>query len=187
VAASVTIGVPMAPQATARVRDQIQHRRLERPESESTMTAPAIATGVPNPDVPSIIAPNEKAMSKHLKTAVERNVNDRFLHDLELSGDHRHRVEEHPAEDIQMMPRKPGERAERKRRHRRPSGHPEAHSTRQERGDDAVERGVGRRDARCFTPRASRMWDGGYEYQEDAQRDRVRRCRQQHVTQRVKF
>ena len=32
-----------------------------------TITAPAIATGVPKPDVPSMIAPNENAISTHCR------------------------------------------------------------------------------------------------------------------------
>ena len=65
-AASVTIGVPMAPHATGAVLA----RRLSTADWKGlkprpTMTAPAMATGVPKPEVPSIIAPNENAISTH--------------------------------------------------------------------------------------------------------------------------
>src|SRR5215471_16128994 len=56
-AASVTMGVPIAPQATGAVfasRFSTADWKGEKPSP--TMTAPAIATGVPNPDVPSMIA-----------------------------------------------------------------------------------------------------------------------------------
>jgi len=60
----VTIGVPIAPHATgavlaSRLRTADWNGRKPRP----TITAPAIATGVPKPEVPSMIAPNENAMS----------------------------------------------------------------------------------------------------------------------------
>ena len=72
-AASVTIGVPIAPQATGavfarRFNTADWNGRKPRP----TITAPAIATGVPKPEVPSIMAPNEKAMS----TACRRRSNE---------------------------------------------------------------------------------------------------------------
>ena len=62
-AASVTIGVPIAPHATGavfarRFRTADWNGRKPRP----TMTAPAIATGVPKPEVPSMMAPKEKAI-----------------------------------------------------------------------------------------------------------------------------
>jgi hypothetical protein len=64
-AASVTIGVPIAPQATGavfarRFRTADWNGRKPRP----TMTAPAIATGVPKPEVPSMIAPKENAIRR---------------------------------------------------------------------------------------------------------------------------
>src|SRR5664279_4495338 len=62
-AASVTIGVPMAPQATGAVLA----RRLRTADWKGlkpnpTITAPAMATGVPKPEVPSMMAPKEKAI-----------------------------------------------------------------------------------------------------------------------------
>ena len=62
-AASVTIGVPIAPHATGAVlarRFSTADWKGEKPRP--TMTAPAMATGVPKPEVPSMIAPKEKAM-----------------------------------------------------------------------------------------------------------------------------
>ncbi len=59
------MGVPIAPHATGAVlasRFSTADWKGEKPRP--TMTAPAIATGVPKPDVPSMIAPNEKAISK---------------------------------------------------------------------------------------------------------------------------
>src|ERR1700688_4740278 len=65
-AASVTIGVPIAPHATGAVLA----RRFSTADwnglnPRPTITAPAIATGVPKPEVPSMIAPNENAISTH--------------------------------------------------------------------------------------------------------------------------
>jgi len=57
-----------------------------------TITAPAIATGVPKPDVPSMIAPERERDQNALQAPVEGDVDDRFLDDLELAGGHCHRV-----------------------------------------------------------------------------------------------
>ena len=40
------------------------HRDQQGVKPRPTITAPAIATGVPKPEVPSMMAPNEKAISK---------------------------------------------------------------------------------------------------------------------------
>src|SRR5580765_1723261 len=65
-AASVTIGVPIAPHATGAVlASRFSTADWNGRKPIPTMTAPAIATGVPNPDVPSMIAPNENAISTH--------------------------------------------------------------------------------------------------------------------------
>ncbi len=58
------MGVPMAPHATgavlaSRFRTADWKGRKPRP----TITAPAMATGVPKPEVPSMMAPKEKAIS----------------------------------------------------------------------------------------------------------------------------
>src|SRR6185503_15552549 len=64
-AASVTIGVPIAPNATGAVLAiRLSTADWNGLKPSPTMIAPAIATGVPNPEVPSMIAPNENAMSK---------------------------------------------------------------------------------------------------------------------------
>src|SRR5262245_33883515 len=64
-AASVTIGVPIAPNATGAVLAiRLSTAAWNGLKPSPTMIAPAIATGVPNPEVPSMIAPNENAMSK---------------------------------------------------------------------------------------------------------------------------
>ena len=58
------MGVPIAPQATGAVlasRFRTADWKGEKPRP--TMTAPAMATGVPKPEVPSMMAPNEKAIS----------------------------------------------------------------------------------------------------------------------------
>ena len=62
------MGVPIAPHATgavfaSRFSTADWNGRNPRP----TITAPAIATGVPKPDVPSMIAPNENAISTHCR------------------------------------------------------------------------------------------------------------------------
>src|SRR6478736_7348611 len=65
-AASVTIGVPMAPQATGAVlARRFRTADWKGLNPRPTITAPAMATGVPNPDVPSMMAPNEKAIRMH--------------------------------------------------------------------------------------------------------------------------
>jgi len=63
-AASVTIGVPIAPNATGAVLAiRFSTEAWNGLNPRPTMIAPAIATGVPNPEVPSMIAPNENAIS----------------------------------------------------------------------------------------------------------------------------
>src|SRR6185295_4941011 len=55
---SVTIGVPIAPNATGAVLAiRFSTADWNGLNPRPTMIAPAIATGVPNPDVPSMIAP----------------------------------------------------------------------------------------------------------------------------------
>jgi hypothetical protein len=57
------MGVPIAPYATGAVlasRFRTADWKGENPSP--TMTAPAMATGVPKPEVPSMMAPKEKAM-----------------------------------------------------------------------------------------------------------------------------
>ncbi len=64
-AASVTIGVPIAPHATGAVfASRFRTADWNGLKPRPTITAPAIATGVPNPEVPSMIAPKENAMSR---------------------------------------------------------------------------------------------------------------------------
>ena len=63
-AASARIGVPMAPNATGAVlamSDRLPASSAGKPRP--TSSAAEIATGVPNPQAPSMNAPNEKAMS----------------------------------------------------------------------------------------------------------------------------
>ena len=71
------------------------------------MTAPAIATGVPKPDVPSMIAPNENAISTHCR----RRSNDMWTIDsLTISNLPVSTVIVYrsiAATTIQMMPRRP--------------------------------------------------------------------------------
>src|SRR5438105_10793964 len=58
-----TIGLPMAPQATGAVlASRLSTADWNGANPRPTIIAPAIATGVPNPLVPSMIAPNEKAI-----------------------------------------------------------------------------------------------------------------------------
>jgi hypothetical protein len=67
-AANVTIGVPMAPHATGAVlASRLRTADWKGLNPRPTITAPAMATGVPNPDVPSMIAPNEKAIRTHCR------------------------------------------------------------------------------------------------------------------------
>jgi hypothetical protein len=62
----VTIGVPIAPQATGAVlASRFSTADWNGLNPSPTITAPAIATGVPKPEVPSMIAPNENAISTH--------------------------------------------------------------------------------------------------------------------------
>src|ERR1039457_2829268 len=64
-AASVTIGVPIAPQATGAVfARRFSTADWNGLKPRPTMTAPAIATGVPKPEVPSMIAPKENAIRR---------------------------------------------------------------------------------------------------------------------------
>ena len=61
--ASVTIGVPIAPHATGAVlANRFSTAAWNGEKPRPTMTAPAMATGVPKPDVPSMTAPNENAI-----------------------------------------------------------------------------------------------------------------------------
>ena len=84
----MTIGVPIAPHATGAVlASRFSTAAWNGEKPRPTMTAPAMATGVPKPDVPSMIAPNENAIRMHLDAPVERDVGDRLLDDLELPGD----------------------------------------------------------------------------------------------------
>src|SRR6266446_2897784 len=99
------------------------------------MTAPAIATGVPKPEVPSMIAPNEG------------DVDDRFLDDLELPGDHGHRVEKHRRDDDPDDAEEPRQTSEHECRYRGDERHPEDQAGDQERGQNAVERGIWRGQA----------------------------------------
>src|SRR5438445_621602 len=63
-----TIGLPMAPQATGAVlASRLSTADWNGANPRPTIIAPAIATGVPNPLVPSMIAPNEKAISRHCR------------------------------------------------------------------------------------------------------------------------
>ena len=63
------------------------------------MTAPAMATGVPKPDVPSMMAPKEKAMrSTWSRRSKEMWTMDSFTIS-NLPGDDGHRVEEHGRQD----------------------------------------------------------------------------------------
>ena len=56
----------MAPHATGAVlASRFKTADWNGRKPKPTMTAPAIATGVPNPEVPSMIAPNENAISTH--------------------------------------------------------------------------------------------------------------------------
>ena len=67
-AASVTMGVPIAPHATGAVlARRFRTADWKGLNPRPTITAPAIATGVPKPEVPSMMAPNENAMSTHCK------------------------------------------------------------------------------------------------------------------------
>ena len=62
----MTIGVPMAPQATGAVlASRFSTADWNGLKPRPTITAPAIATGVPKPEVPSMMAPNENAISTH--------------------------------------------------------------------------------------------------------------------------
>src|ERR1019366_1395279 len=64
-AASVTIGVPIGPHATGAVfARRFRTADWKGLNPRPTMTAPAIATGVPKPEVPSMIAPKENAMRR---------------------------------------------------------------------------------------------------------------------------
>jgi hypothetical protein len=111
-AASVTIGVPIAP------RDR--HWRAEprgalddRSEGEGDQ--------------------------QHLEAAVEGDVDDRFLHDLELPRDDRHRVEEHRREHDPDDPEQARERPEGEGRHRRADGHSEGDARDEQRRDHGIE------------------------------------------------
>ena len=147
------------------------------------MTAPAMATGVPKPDVPSMIAPNENAISTHLQAPVERDVGDRLLDDLELPGDDGHRVQEHRADDDPDDSEKSRQRPERERRERRrPTGMRNTRQRDQERGDDAGERGA--RARRCpgvALPLASRLRVQRDEVQQRQDRHRRQQRRQHHA------
>ena len=56
----------MAPQATGAVlARRFRTADWKGLNPRPTITAPAIATGVPKPEVPSMIAPNENAISTH--------------------------------------------------------------------------------------------------------------------------
>src|SRR5215471_4865076 len=107
-AASVTIGAPIAPQATGAVlASRLRTADWNGLNPRPTMTAPAIATGVPKPDVPSMIAPNEKAISTHCS----RRSNEMWTIDsLTISNLPETTVIVYrniAASTIQMMPRKP--------------------------------------------------------------------------------
>ena len=57
------MGVPMAPQATGAVLAiRLRTADWKGLKPRPTMTAPAMATGVPKPEVPSMMAPKENAM-----------------------------------------------------------------------------------------------------------------------------
>ncbi len=59
------MGVPMAPQATGAVlAKRLSTADWKGLKPRPTITAPAMATGVPKPEVPSMIAPKEKAISR---------------------------------------------------------------------------------------------------------------------------
>src|SRR5919202_150657 len=61
-----TIGLPIAPQATGAVlASRFSTADSKGAKPRPTIMAPAMATGVPKPLVPSMIAPNEKAISRH--------------------------------------------------------------------------------------------------------------------------
>src|SRR5512137_1430685 len=59
------MGVPMAPQATGAVLAmRFRTADWKGLNPSPTITAPAIATGVPKPEVPSMMAPKEKAIRR---------------------------------------------------------------------------------------------------------------------------
>src|SRR5690349_7554724 len=107
-AASVTIGVPIAPHATGAVlARRFRTADWKGLNPKPTITAPAIATGVPKPEVPSMIAPNENAIS----TLCRRRSNEIWMMDSFTISNlpvttvivYRNIA----ARTIQMMPRKP--------------------------------------------------------------------------------
>ena len=73
-----------------------------------------MATGVPNPEVPSMMAAERECDQHALQSPIEGDVDDRFLDDLELAADDAHGVEKHHRQKIQMMPRKPDSTPSRK-------------------------------------------------------------------------
>ena len=59
------MGVPMAPYATGAVlARRFSTADWKGGKPRPTITAPAMATGVPKPDVPSMMAPKEKAIRR---------------------------------------------------------------------------------------------------------------------------
>src|SRR6266550_2753076 len=107
-AASVTIGVPIAPQATGAVlASRFSTADWNGLKPSPTITAPAIATGVPKPDVPSMMAPNENAISTHCS----RRSNEMWTMDSFTTSNFPDTTlivyRNIAARTIQMMPRNP--------------------------------------------------------------------------------
>ena len=99
-AASVRIGVPIAPNATGAVlamSDSPAAYSGVNPRPISS--AEQIATGVPNPDAPSMNAPNENATSSAWMRRSARQTAHRVLDDLELPGRDGQAVEKDRVED----------------------------------------------------------------------------------------
>ena len=99
-AASVRIGVPIAPKATGAVLAMSDSPAAYSGVKPSPISsAEQIATGVPNPDAPSMNAPNENATSSAWMRRSRRQPPDRCLEDLELPGLDRQAVEKDGVQD----------------------------------------------------------------------------------------
>ena len=97
-----------APGDGGRIGQQVKYGSVEGPEAETHHDSAGDGHRGPEARCPFDDGPEGEGDQEHLQAPVEGNVDDRFLDDLELSGDNRHRVEEHGSQDDPDDPQEAG-------------------------------------------------------------------------------
>ncbi len=164
-------GADGAERHRGRVGDQVEHGSVEGREAEAHHHRAGDSHRRPEAGGALDDRPEGEGNQQHLQAPVERDVDDRFLDDLELAGDDRHGVEEHGSEDDPDDAQKARERPIGKGRECRLEGHAEGQAGDEKSGQNAVEGGIGRADAEMAHAPLIAMRMEGDEIQEGHDRD----------------